>query len=134
MVSVRVAAKSWTSNTPPFTAERRRVYSAIRLRKSRFLFMAKINTSKTAEQYSVSKRWLEKARLHGFGPPFLKIGRKIVLYDTDTLDRWFAACERNSTSEVPPLPPVKPLPPAPPASKPVRRRAKTNKVQSAVRA
>jgi hypothetical protein len=124
-------APHWGTGTQPLTAERRCVYSPIPVRNQRFLFKPKIDTSKTAEQYGLSKRWLEKARLYGFGPPFLKIGPKIVLYDTDTLDRWFAACERHSTSQTPPPPLAKALAPTPPANKPHRRTARDRKAPRA---
>jgi hypothetical protein len=63
--------------------------------------MANINQKETSRRYGVTQRWLEKSRLSGKGPPYLKVGGRLVLYNTDTLDRWFAACERRSTSETP---------------------------------
>jgi hypothetical protein len=61
--------------------------------------MANINTKEASNRYGPSVGWFEKSRLSGHGPPYLKIANKIVLYNTETLDRWFAACERRSTSE-----------------------------------
>ncbi len=44
------------------------------------------------------KSTLEKKRLTGDGPPFIRLGRLIV-YDTRDLDDWLAARRARSTSE-----------------------------------
>ena len=41
---------------------------------------------------------LEKKRLTGDGPPFIRLGRAIV-YDTRDLDDWLAARRARSTSD-----------------------------------
>jgi hypothetical protein len=48
----------------------------------------------------MSLSWLDKSRLRGDGPAFLKIGGRIV-YDTADLDRFMAERRRRSTSELP---------------------------------
>ena len=45
----------------------------------------------------LSKSKLDKMRVYGGGPPYLKLGRR-VLYDTRDLDEWSAAHRRLSTS------------------------------------
>lgn len=51
-----------------------------------------------ADYLGISRSWLEKARLIGKPPRFVKIG-KLVLYDPDDLDEWLEANKRTSTSE-----------------------------------
>jgi hypothetical protein len=46
----------------------------------------------------MSDGWFEKARLDGSGPPFIKIGRR-VLYEENTLRKWVEARTRKSTSD-----------------------------------
>lgn len=58
----------------------------------------KINQKQAAEQLGVKERTLEDYRLRGGGPPFYKIGARVV-YDTGELDDWLAARRRTSTSD-----------------------------------
>jgi predicted DNA-binding transcriptional regulator AlpA len=46
----------------------------------------------------VSDSWLAKARMHGDGPPFVKLGRAVRYRETD-LVRWLRSRARLSTSE-----------------------------------
>ena len=41
---------------------------------------------------------LEKKRVSGDGPPFIRLGR-IIVYDSRDLDVWLASRRRSSTSE-----------------------------------
>lgn len=45
-----------------------------------------------------SDRTIQKERLLGTGPPFLKIGR-LVRYDPDDLEAWLKSKRRRSTSD-----------------------------------
>jgi hypothetical protein len=45
-----------------------------------------------------TRGWFAKARMSGNGPPFIKIGRK-VLYRRRAVLEWLAECERRPTSE-----------------------------------
>ena len=63
------------------------------------------NTGGAASHLALSKSYLEKLRLTGMGPPFIKIG-KAVRYKFGDLDAWFSAKVRGSTSEYP-TPPVR---------------------------
>lgn len=58
------------------------------------------NTGGAAKHLSLSTSYLEKLRLTGGGPPFIKIG-KAVRYRFGDLDAWFSAKVRGSTSEYP---------------------------------
>jgi hypothetical protein len=60
--------------------------------------MAKINQAQAAEHTGLPERSLEGHRLRGTGPPFYKIGQRVV-YDTLELDAWLAARRRTSTSD-----------------------------------
>jgi hypothetical protein len=57
----------------------------------------RVGTQEAAAYCRLSPRTLEKWRLLGGGPPFLKLGRR-VLYDLRDLDHWLAECRRSSTS------------------------------------
>ena len=50
------------------------------------------------ERHPVSERTLQRWRLEGIGPKFLKLGR-LVRYRQSDLDRWVDAQLRTSTSQ-----------------------------------
>lgn len=58
----------------------------------------------TAKRLCCSERKLERHRLHGDGPPFLKFGGS-VRYSVAELEAWIAANVRRSTSDPGPQPP-----------------------------
>lgn len=58
---------------------------------------AVMNTQRAAEYIGVSVPWLEKARLIGGGPIFVKIGRS-VRYRASDLDEFLESGARRSTS------------------------------------
>jgi hypothetical protein len=63
-------------------------------------FAAKYLHTKAAAAYlGLSESTLEKGRISGYGPPFRKLGRR-VLYAIGDLDTWADSCRRQSTSEV----------------------------------
>ncbi len=51
-----------------------------------------------ARYIGVSKSFLNKARLSGSGPAFLKLGRLVVYRQAD-IDAWLDSRRRHSTSE-----------------------------------
>jgi hypothetical protein len=53
--------------------------------------MANIRTPQAAEYLGVSKSFLDKARIYGGGPRFMRFGRAIV-YSTDDLAEWARSC------------------------------------------
>ena len=55
-------------------------------------------TEQAAEYLGLSPKTLETLRTRGGGPPFLKLGRRVVYRKTD-LDNWLAARVRRSTSD-----------------------------------
>lgn len=57
-----------------------------------------LNTLQAAERLRVSKRTLEKWRVEGTGPAFLKIGR-LAFYTEEQLDAWKQTRVRRSTSD-----------------------------------
>ncbi len=57
-----------------------------------------VDTRQAAELIGMSKRTLEKWRGEGTGPPFLKLGRR-VLYSVADLEEWLRSRRRRSTSE-----------------------------------
>lgn len=57
-----------------------------------------LNTEQAATYVGSTRSTLEKKRMRGDGPIFLKIGRRVV-YDKRDLDAWLDSCRRRSTSE-----------------------------------
>lgn len=55
-------------------------------------------TQATAEHINVSESHLNNMRVRGDGPPFVKMGRK-VLYDLNEVDAWLCQKRRRSTTE-----------------------------------
>lgn len=59
----------------------------------------KLRAPDAASYLRVSNSTLSKMRSRGDGPPFTKLGRRIVLYDRHDLDAWLALRRHRSTSE-----------------------------------
>jgi predicted DNA-binding transcriptional regulator AlpA len=55
-------------------------------------------TAEAAAYCGSSKSTLEKLRVYGGGPAFIKMGSRVV-YDVADLDAWLAARRRLSTSD-----------------------------------
>jgi predicted DNA-binding transcriptional regulator AlpA len=62
-----------------------------------------LNTRQAAERCSLSPRTLEKLRITGGGPPFIRLGGA-VRYQPEDLDAWIASNRRRSTSDDQTLP------------------------------
>ena len=58
----------------------------------------RVRTKQAADYIGSTKSTLEKKRLTGDGPPFIKIGRTVV-YDVADLDAYLAENRRRSTSD-----------------------------------
>jgi phage terminase Nu1 subunit (DNA packaging protein) len=57
-----------------------------------------LTQQRLSDLIDVSERTLERWRVEGTGPAFVKAGRK-VLYQPEDVDNWLAASRRQSTSE-----------------------------------
>ena len=57
-----------------------------------------IRTKTLAQQTGTTKRYWEKLRLAGGGPPYVKAG-SMVLYDPAKVMAWLEGNERTSTSD-----------------------------------
>jgi excisionase family DNA binding protein len=55
-------------------------------------------TPQAANYVGLGKSTLDKARLNGNGPRYVKLGRR-VLYDSTDLDTWLNQHRRSSTSD-----------------------------------
>jgi predicted DNA-binding transcriptional regulator AlpA len=66
--------------------------------ENRVAHRPKLDTRKAAEHCGIGHSTLVKYRVFGGGPPFFKIGRRVV-YDPDDLDHWLEERRRNSTSD-----------------------------------
>jgi hypothetical protein len=53
--------------------------------------VANVRVQEAAEHLGVSKSFLDKARIYGGGPDFMKFGKSVV-YSTDALDAWARSC------------------------------------------
>jgi hypothetical protein len=58
----------------------------------------RLRTPAAAEYLGCAESTLEKKRVSGDGPPFIRLGR-IIVYDSRDLDVWLASRRRCSTSE-----------------------------------
>jgi predicted DNA-binding transcriptional regulator AlpA len=58
----------------------------------------KLTVKETAAYLAVSKSWLDKRRLDGNGPSYLKLGRRVV-YDIIDLESWAASNKRRHTAQ-----------------------------------
>jgi predicted DNA-binding transcriptional regulator AlpA len=59
----------------------------------------KISVREAAAYLGISKSFLDKKRLDGSGPIYMKIGRRVT-YDLSDLEIWVAGQKRRHTSEV----------------------------------
>jgi predicted DNA-binding transcriptional regulator AlpA len=59
--------------------------------------MPLLNQREAADFLRLSQRTLERFRLTGDGPPYVKAGRRVA-YRREDLDRWIADRVRTSTS------------------------------------
>jgi predicted DNA-binding transcriptional regulator AlpA len=58
-----------------------------------------LNTQQAAERIGLAKSTLDKMRVKGDGPRYLRAGSRKILYSPDTLDAWLRQREHGSTSE-----------------------------------
>ncbi len=58
-----------------------------------------LRTPEAAAYCGLSASTFEKLRLTGDGPEFLRLGRRAVGYDRDSLDAWLDSRRRRSTSD-----------------------------------
>lgn len=58
----------------------------------------KLRTPGASTYTGLAESTLEKLRVHGGGPIYIRVGR-VVVYDPDDLDTWLAAHKRTSTSD-----------------------------------
>jgi predicted DNA-binding transcriptional regulator AlpA len=61
--------------------------------------MAFLQTPDAAARLGFAAGTLEKMRVRGDGPPYLRLSPRRVVYDADKLDAWARSREYNSTSE-----------------------------------
>jgi excisionase family DNA binding protein len=58
-----------------------------------------LTQQQAAEMLCLSERTLERWRVSGDGPAFVKLGRRVA-YRAEDLEAWVASRRRTSTSEV----------------------------------
>jgi predicted DNA-binding transcriptional regulator AlpA len=57
-----------------------------------------VRTPAAAEYVGLSAATLEKKRLQGGGPRFIRLGRRAIGYDVRDLDAWLDGCRGNSAA------------------------------------
>jgi hypothetical protein len=60
-----------------------------------------LQTPEAAARLGFAASTLEKMRLRGNGPPYLRLSPRRIVYETDRLDAWARDREFTSTSEYP---------------------------------
>lgn len=58
-----------------------------------------VKTEEAEAISGMSRSWLEKARLSGNGPPFLRVGPKAVRYRVGDIRSWLASRRRSNTAQ-----------------------------------
>jgi predicted DNA-binding transcriptional regulator AlpA len=58
-----------------------------------------LDTKQLAEWLGVSVPWLEIGRCKGYGPPFKRLGEKLIKYRVGDCIQWLEARTHQSTSE-----------------------------------
>ena len=58
-----------------------------------------ITEREAAELLVVSVKTIRNWRLSGYGPPYCKVGRRLVRYRLSDVKAWLKTCERTSTSD-----------------------------------
>jgi predicted DNA-binding transcriptional regulator AlpA len=48
-----------------------------------------------SKSYGFTKPWLRKRRRLGDGPPFLKLGRRMVRYRREDIEEYLRSCKRG---------------------------------------
>ena len=61
-------------------------------------FTSPLNVAEAARRLGLSVSTLNKLRVFGGGPVFLKLGRRVA-YDPSDLEEWLASKRRSSTSD-----------------------------------
>ena len=61
--------------------------------------LRKMRPPEAAHYLGISESSLAKWRCSGTGPPYMKLGERVVVYDQSQLDSWLQSRSRRSTSE-----------------------------------
>lgn len=59
----------------------------------------KLDTKGAAEYIGLSASFLNKKRITGGGPKYIKLGNRVI-YDVKDLEAWISANRRSSTSDM----------------------------------
>jgi excisionase family DNA binding protein len=69
--------------------------------------MARLSIKEAAAYVPIARGTLDKLRIYGGGPRYIKLGKK-VLYDRADLDAWIEEHKRTTTDQTPPRLPRQP--------------------------
>jgi excisionase family DNA binding protein len=58
-----------------------------------------LRTPEAAQYLTIAASTLEKLRIYGGGPRFIRLGARAIRYRLEDLDAWLAGCARRSTSD-----------------------------------
>src|SRR5688572_17851846 len=67
-----------------------------------------LTVREAAAHLRVSKSYLDKLRVYGGGPEFVRLGQRKILYSRSALDAWATSRRFNSTSQYPSRPSLDP--------------------------
>lgn len=59
----------------------------------------RMTVNESADYLNCSKSYLDKLRVYGGGPTFVRLGKRKILYCKSDLDAWTASRRYTSTSE-----------------------------------
>ena len=59
-----------------------------------------LRTADAAQYVDLAESTLEKLRVYGGGPTFIRLGARAIRYRREDLDAWLAAGARRSTSDL----------------------------------
>ena len=91
-----------TAHQIPLPAESGHPRSPIESEKQERLNSPYLTVEQAADYLRASKNYLDKLRVSGMGPLFVRLGRRKVLYRTSDLDKWVEERIYASTSQYEP--------------------------------
>ena len=93
---------SSSANHPSVSGENADLKSATERDSLKRLSSPYLTVEQAADYLRVSKNYLDKLRVSGLGPPFVRLGRRKVLYRMSDLNEWVEERIYASTSQYEP--------------------------------
>jgi predicted DNA-binding transcriptional regulator AlpA len=58
-----------------------------------------LSTAEVASWFGVAESWLANGRSYGYGPPFHRLGGRLIKYKRSELRKWLMERQHKSTAE-----------------------------------